>query len=326
MKGKPAPDERPKAGDPGDGGPDAALARAPRRLGEVLVSPDRRLALACLPMPTLAALLLLAAGAEPPARSPHAKVDLLAEGRAGRWEVHLNPRGDAVDAPASVFAFQPDGTLRVSGKGYGAVTSRDAWRDYHLVVEYRWGDAQWGKAAGRARNSGVLVHARGPQGGRRGSWMASIEAEIIEGAVGDLLLLSGLTADGKPTEPPLPVSLVGEARREGRELYWKEGGERIPLVDKGRVNWSRRDPAWRSVAGFRGREDVEPTHGRWGRLEVVARSDTLEFRVNGVVVNRAVECRPSAGRIQLQSEGSEIHFRRWELHPPGSFGEKWTGD
>lgn len=276
-------------------------------------------------MTTLAAIILLAAASEPPARSPESKVDLLAEGRAGRWEVYLNPSAEVVDAPSAVFAFQPDGSLRVSGRGYGAVTSRDSWRDYHLVVEYRWGDSQWGKAVGKARNSGVLVHARGPQGGRRGSWMASIEAEIIEGAVGDLLILSGLTADGRPTDPPLPISLVGEARRAGGQLYWEEGGERVFLADKGRVNWSRRDPAWRSVAGFRGRDDVEPVHGRWGRLEVVARGDTLEFRVNGTTVNRAHQCRPASGRIQLQSEGSEIHFRRWELHPPDSFAERWPG-
>lgn len=271
---------------------------------------------------TLLAVAPILAQSVPPApaaaRVPTAPVDLLAEGRAGRWVVHLNPRGDVVDDPGSVFAFQSDGSLRISGKGYGAVTTLDAWRDYHLVTEWRWGEAQWGRAVGTARNSGVLVHAFGPLGGRRGSWMASIEAEIIEGAVGDLLILSGLTAEGLPSDPPLPIGLVGEVRREGRHLHWQEGGERVAFRDKGRVNWSRRDPAWKSVAGFRGREDLDSPRGEWTRLEVVARGDSLEFRVNGTVVNRAFECRPSSGRIQLQSEGSEILFRRWELLPLGA--------
>jgi len=37
--------------------------------------------------------------------------------------------------------------------------------------------------------------------------------------------------------------------------------------------------------------------------------------VNGILVNEASECTPRAGRILLQCEGSEIFFRKVELHP-----------
>ena len=37
--------------------------------------------------------------------------------------------------------------------------------------------------------------------------------------------------------------------------------------------------------------------------------------VNGTVVNRAEAVFPSSGPILLQCEGSEIFFRRFELHP-----------
>ena len=37
--------------------------------------------------------------------------------------------------------------------------------------------------------------------------------------------------------------------------------------------------------------------------------------LNGVTVNHCIEARPSKGRIQIQSEGAEIFFRRLDLTP-----------
>jgi hypothetical protein len=42
------------------------------------------------------------------------------------------------------------------------------------------------------------------------------------------------------------------------------------------------------------------------------------------VVNEGFECRPSEGRILLQTEAAEMIVRRYELHPLGKFTEKWT--
>jgi len=76
--------------------------------------------------------------------------------------------------------------------------------------------------------------------------------------------------------------------------------------------------------GYRGREDVESPFGEWTRLEVIARGDSLQYFVNGVLVNEAFECKPSEGRLLLQTEAAEMIVRRYELHPLGSFTEKWS--
>ena len=41
-------------------------------------------------------------------------------------------------------------------------------------------------------------------------------------------------------------------------------------------------------------------------------------RVNGVRVNEAEEVFPAAGKILLQCEGSEVFYRKIELHPVGT--------
>jgi outer membrane protein assembly factor BamB len=219
--------------------------------------------------------------------------------------------------PKRVFSVV-DGMLRISGEGYGGLTTFDAWRDYHLVIEFRWGEKTWGDRVDRARDSGLLVHAWGPDGGYNGTWMASIEAQIIEGGVGDILVLQG-------TDPltgrAYPVSLTAETAvdRDG-ETIWKRGGERRELT-RGRVNWWGRDEDWKDELGFRGRQDVESPAGEWTRMDVIAAGDRLTYKVNGVVVNEALDCRPSAGRIMLQTEQAEMFVRRLELWPLGTAPE-----
>lgn len=270
------------------------------------------------------AVLLLAMGwapaAEPPAQAVTTKVDLLDLIRTNKVEYHISQKAD-VKAPAGeVFTFTPDGHLRVSGQGYGGVTTNDSFKDYHLVIEFRWGPKTWGKREKATRDSGVLVHCFGPQGAMHDAWMASIEAQIIEGGVGDILVLSPKLADGTV----LQASISAEVGRDrDKEMVWTPGAPR-QVMTTGRLNWQKRDVDWKDTVGFRGRDDVESPFGQWTRLEVIAKGDTLEYLVNGVLVNRAFEVKPSQGRIQLQTEAAEMFVRRYELHPLGAFNEPWV--
>ena len=219
--------------------------------------------------------------------------------------------------PQKVFTVA-DGVLRVSGEGFGGLITLEDWRDYHLVIEFMWGEKTWGNRVDRARDSGLLVHGWGPDGGFGDTWLASIEAQIIEGGVGDILVLTG--ADPL-TGRAYPVSLSAETTqdRDG-ETVWKRGAERRAFT-KGRINWFGRDPDWEDAIGFRGREDVESPFGEWTRMDVIADGDTLLYKVNGVVVNEAFDCLPSAGKILLQTEQAELLVRRLELWPLGSTPE-----
>src|SRR5262249_45479580 len=44
------------------------------------------------------------------------------------------------DDPRQVFRVG-DGVLQITGAGNGYIATREEYRDYHLIVEYRWGKA-----------------------------------------------------------------------------------------------------------------------------------------------------------------------------------------
>ncbi|MDI1314792.1 PVC-type heme-binding CxxCH protein, partial [Prosthecobacter sp.] len=249
-----------------------------------------------------------------------AKINLLEVIKSGNVDYHINPKSDFHDAPKDVWTFAADSTFHISGRGYGYVATKEIFRDYHLVLEFKWGTKTWGRREKSAKDNGLLVHAYGPPGASGGTWMASIEAQIIEGGVGDILVLSPKLADG--TE--LTTSLSSEYTLDrDKEKIWKKGEPR-QTVTTGRINWKHRDEDWADKVGFRGKNDVESPSGEWNRLEVIAKGDTLQYFVNGALVNEAFDCKPSEGKILIQTEGAEMLVRRYELYPLGEFKEKWS--
>lgn len=212
--------------------------------------------------------------------------------------------------PRKVFTVT-DGMLHISGDGFGYICTREAYRDYHLVAEFRWGERTWRQRKDRARDSGILVHCVGPDGNAGGTWMASIEYQIIEGGVGDFILVGGKYEDGSP----VPVSLTCEvAKDRDGEWVWHPGGQRQTFT-RGRINWYGRDVDWKDVLGFRGRDDVESPLGEWTRCEIVCDGGHIRSYVNGKLVNEGFDAFPSAGKILFQTEGAELFFRKIELHP-----------
>ncbi len=248
------------------------------------------------------------------------KIDLLEVIKSGNVEHHVNPKMDFHDAPKDIWKFAADGTFNISGRGYGYVATKENYRDYHLVIEFKWGTKTWGAREKKAKDNGILLHAYGPHGAYSDTWMASIEAQIIEGGVGDILVLSPKLADGTELTTSLSAEFVLD---RDKEKIWKQGSPR-QTVTKGRINWKGRDEDWSDTVGFRGKNDVESPSGEWNRLEVIAKGDTLQYFVNGALINEAFDCKPAEGKILLQTEGAEMIVRRYELYPLGEFKEKWS--
>jgi hypothetical protein len=55
--------------------------------------------------------------------------------------------------------------------------------------------------------------------------------------------------------------------------------------------------------------------GEWNEYEIIVDGPSVTLRVNGDQVNSAAECQVIPGKIALQSEGAEIHFRNIRLSP-----------
>lgn len=213
--------------------------------------------------------------------------------------------------PRRVFRVT-DGMLHITGDGFGYVGTQRAYRDYRLVVEYRWGQKTDGGKY--VRNSGIMLHATGPDGGAGGTWAASIECQLAQGCCGDFIVIRGKDASGEV----IPVRLTAETELapDGRRHRWKPGGEAKTFPPtRGQLWWSKHDWDFKEQLDTRGKDDVERPTGEWNRVECVCEGDRITVHVNGVVVNQCSAVFPSAGRILLQSEGFELFVRKFELHP-----------
>jgi hypothetical protein len=101
------------------------------------------------------------------------------------WKTHLQePNAD----PAKTWTVK-DGILQCTGTPAGYIRTEQTFKNYFLVVEWRW--------PVNAGNSGVLLHMQREDR----VWPYSVEAQLHSGNAGDFWLIDGATA------------IVEEARR-----------------------------------------------------------------------------------------------------------------
>jgi hypothetical protein len=257
------------------------------------------------------------AQATPPAVTPTAAIKLFDGRTLANFDTWLVNHHEADPERVFTVVDQIDGApaIRISGQVWGGLLTKQAYRDYRLIVEFRWGGVTWGDRGARARDSGVLLHAQGRPGNTRsdfnGPWLRSIEFQIIEGGVGDIIVVAGYGEGGEPLHPTLTARIRKD--RDGENVYAPEGEPKV--FSSGRVNWWGRSEDWQDRLGFRGPQDVESPGLEWTRLEAVVQKGTLKYYVNGKLVNEATESSFGEGKIMIQSEGAEIYVRRVDLEP-----------
>jgi hypothetical protein len=171
-----------------------------------------------------------------------------------------------------------DGVLVCKGEPLGFLQTTAEYTSFKLVVEWRW-PAGTAARLGKTPNSGVLLRVNGePKPIPR-----AYEAQLQSGSAGDLYGFWGLPLEGDP------------ARR-------RESKGNAMLGD---------------MVGFSKAEAAEKPEGEWNVYEIVVDGPSIVVHVNGKKVNEAGGAAVLPGRIALQSEGGEIHFRRVELTPIG---------
>ena len=149
-------------------------------------------------------LVLVQYGSVVPCILPHqllqscGRVTIMPKGAGFRREYGLDPlrlipeklpaRDQDVGHGPAFRADVEDQDNRAGEADAGAVNQQGI--EGHQAIAQRRGDPH------RLQSSYSRLHCFGPQGAVGGSWMASIEAQIIEGGVGDILVLAPKLADG----------------------------------------------------------------------------------------------------------------------------------
>ena len=187
--------------------------------------------------------------------------------------------------------------------GFGHIATAGEYGNYHLRLEYKFGEKRFEPRLLAKRNSGVLYHMF-PERDR--VWPNSVELQLEESDVGDAIMINTRCYPGadlggtpawpsqaplhpKPTFPPLP-----EPRPEIERQLVRKNGDFEKIQD-------------------------------WNTIEVLAIGDKAAHLVNGRIVNTLYELtgqevqdrnvyRPLIrGRIGLELEAAEVFFRNVEI-------------
>jgi hypothetical protein len=165
------------------------------------------------------------------------------------------------------------GLLVSLGEPRGHLLTDSSYRDYRLEIEYRF--------PATPGNAGVLVHASTPRALYR-MFPRSIEVQMEHGNAGDFWCIME------------DIHVPDMERRRGPPAQWgtTEGKARriLNLTD-----------------------NSEKPLGEWNTMVIEAVGRSIRVWVNGDLVNDGSDATADRGRIALQSEGSEVEFRKLSL-------------
>lgn len=217
----------------------------------------------------------LASAAADEAISPKATINLFNGKDLAGWTPDV-PDGDKDPKGPPSFVVR-DGKLVSLGKPEGHLLTNARYRDYRLVVEYRF--------PGKPGNSGVLVHASTSRALYK-MFPQSIEVQLMSGNAGDFWVIREdiKAADMEKRRPRTPGQQWGGTEKDARRI--------LNLTD-----------------------NSEKPVGEWNTLIIEARGRTLQVWLNGDFVNEGFDATVDQGRIALQAEGAEVEFRKVELGP-----------
>jgi hypothetical protein len=218
----------------------------------------------------------------------------------------MDPVGaGGVGSDFKVVVEDGEPAIYINGKTWGGLTHKGDFGDYHLTLQFKWGKNRYPPMLNGPQDSGLLYHSHGLPGAVLGTWMRSVEFDLLSHELGKFVPvgrgLSARTTLGRNTD------LFDQRRR------YMIGGREVDVT--GLVSWFAQNAT-----------DQEKPVGDWNTLDLYVLGDKAIHVVNGVPVLAAwsicdVEhvlgrCEPlTHGRIQLQAEGSEVFFRRITLEP-----------
>lgn len=263
---------------------------------------------------TLVLFLLVCAGCMNPASNKENWEPLLNGKDLSGWETYLGPRFDTIrndwdtipiglnEDPSNVFGMvELDGekVLRISGEHFGGISTIREFENYHLQLQFKWGQLKWPPRENDVRDGGLMYHAVGPHGADGGFWMRSQEFQIEEGDCGDYWACAGAIFD------------IKASMNQDSTYVYNSDGELLTFSTVSPLGrYCKKNP------------DAEKPTGEWNTLDLYCVGSTSVHMVNGVVVMKLQNSRQlegdgkiplTKGKIQFESEGAELFLRNMQI-------------
>jgi len=243
------------------------------------------------------------------------------------WDTYLGPKYDSIlkkrdpmpiglnNDPSKVFSVVNQGNenlIRISGEHFGGISTTEEFENYHLQLQFKWGQLKWAPRKAAKKDSGLMYHAVGPHGADGGNWMRSHEFQIQQGDCGDYWGCAGAIFDVK-------------AKKDNKNLYVYD--ETADMLSFGLTS-----SFGRHCVKF---PDAEKPSGEWNTVDLYCFGATSVHVLNGKVImvlhnsrqtDEGKETPLIKGKIQIQSEGAEVYYRNIKIRTieklPASLLEK----
>jgi len=211
----------------------------------------------------------------------------------------------------SIVKEEGQPAIRVSGQVFGTLTFKEEFENYHVKLEFKWGQKKWEPRLKMVRDAGLIYHGFGEQGSTDRSWHPGQESQIQEGDTGDYWPTGDVTID-------IPAV---KSDTSDWWLYHPDAPLRTQI-------FSNKMSERRIITDL----EKEKPNGEWNTLEVICSGDSSIHIVNGKVVMRLYNSRKiengqpiplTKGTIALQSEGAELYYRNIKIRPLKAIPKKY---
>jgi hypothetical protein len=215
----------------------------------------------------------------------------------------------------TVVATEAGNAIRISGLAWGMIYSEKEFKNYHLKLKVKWGQAMYPPREKGPRDSGLLYHGFGEPGSAN-NWMGSQELQVQEGDMGDYWPVGDVEID------------VPSVAKDDKYFIYKQGAP-LRTYYLAEILKTASDDSLAKRRVFKA-FDAERPHGEWNELELISYGDSSVHIVNGKEVMRLYNSRNmrtkaplNSGRIILQSEGAEVFYKDLYLKPIDRMPEQY---
>ena len=174
-----------------------------------------------------------------------------------------------------------NGLLVSLGVPGGHLITDSAYHDYRIEVQYRFPHVPG--------NSGVLVHTSTPRALYQ-MFPKSIEVQLEHKNAGDFWCIEE------------DITVPDMEKRRGPKADWGVNGKKLRRI----MNLT---------------DNSEKPVGEWNTIVIECLNNSIKVWVNNDLVNYGYNATASKGQIALQSEGSEVEFKKIVLTPIRKFSK-----
>lgn len=204
----------------------------------------------------------------------------------------------------TTFKEKDELIIKVSGEYYGCLATKSEYENYHLQVQFKWGDKKWVPRMDRMKDSGILYHSIGEFGVEHWrSWMMSQEFQIMEAHTGDFWSQATSAIDIRAFRSESGLNPMAHESQDF--LSFGENGEAGKYCLRSN-NYENKPDEWNTL-------DLISFNGQ--SLHIVNGEVVMVLKDSRYINEDGEEVPMTKGKIQLQSEAAELFFKGVKIKP-----------